>query len=218
MGGPWEMGGVGLKDALPLPGEESHEHGRAVGSAGVLGWLSTVQGRLDSNTACFSCLALSLQSNANIPGAEHLPPLPQCGSRSCPPVQPGAEPRQCAGAWAAQPLGLWRWGGPRSCFGHCAVSQREGEGTVPARAVRWQQLCAGSSHWHSEGGCFPEWPAPVPGLTGAVLTSMPGRPESLCCSQLSRAFLLCSFSCLLAPRVLPRAPGGLGPLCDRCLP
>lgn len=78
-------------------------------AAGVLGWLhlpepSTMQGRLDSNTACFSCLASSLQSNAGIPGAVHAPPLPRCESRSHPPVQAGAKPCQRAGARAAQPL------------------------------------------------------------------------------------------------------------------
>lgn len=187
----------------------------AAQAAGVLGWLhmpkpSTVRGRLDSNTACFSCLASSLQSNAGIPGAVHLPPLPRCESRSHPPVQPGAEPCQRAGARAAQPLAPWWRGGTRGCFGHCAVSQREGEGTVPAWAVRWQRLRAGSSCWHSKGGCFPECPAPVPGLMGAVLTSVPGRPESFCCSQLSRASSSCSSSCLQPPGMLPRAPWGTG--------
>lgn len=142
----------------------------------------------------------SLQSNAGVPGAVRSPLLPWWESRSHPRCSPGSMARVAPGAALA-----------------VVVWQREDGGTVPAWAVRWQWLCTGSGRWHGRGGCFPECPAPVPGLAGTVQTGVPGTPKSFCCSQFPRASSICSPLCLQASRMLPRAPGGPGPLRDGCL-
>lgn len=210
------LGGVDLRDLLPPPGEESHEPRvscwpcRQQGSwAGCTcpslaccgeGWIQTLHASPASLHPCRAMLAF----------------LGPCTHLLCPGVRAEAvlwcslvpSPASVLGLGLRSPSDCGGGAAPEAALAIVRCHRGSARG-LPAQAVRWQWLHAGSSRWHSEGGCFPECPTPVPELVGAVLTSVPGRPESFRCSQLSRASLLCSPSCLRAPGMLPRE---LGPL------